>query len=172
MTTELITVEYAGPASRQVGNLPCYDVRAWWTVVGDRTAGNVKRAASRELKRHVAADHVEFVSWDVGTYNSPRLDAMITFRVLTAEQFADRRELRARVYTTCDECHNAQPGYVVLALTADETRVEQLSEHEYTVATGRFPTGDERALCHSCWHPIRDTCKVLHWINRNGRVQI
>jgi hypothetical protein len=28
----------------------------------------------------------------------------------------------------------------------------------------------DAALCFGCWHPIRETCKVLHWINRYGRI--
>lgn len=30
-------------------------------------------------------------------------------------------------------------------------------------------SGEEEALCYSHWHPIRRTCKVIHWINRYGR---
>ena len=31
-------------------------------------------------------------------------------------------------------------------------------------------TNEETALCFGCWHPIRDTCKVLKWINKYGRI--
>jgi hypothetical protein len=157
MASELITVEYAGPTSHQVGNIPCYDVRAWWHVVSDRTEGNVKRAANLELKRHVKADHVEFVRWDVGTYNSPNLDAMITFRVLTSEQFAARAELRTRVYATCDGCGCDHPGQVVRMAENGVIRMDE--------------RGPERALCFGCWNPIKDTCQVLHWIKSNGKLQ-
>ncbi|SRR6266576_2160024 len=150
MARELITVEYAGPTSHQVGNLPCYDMRVWWTVASDQTEGNVKRAAGVELKRHVVADHVEFVRWDVGTYSSPRLDAMITFRVLTAEQFAARAELRARVYAECNGCRDEHPGYLVRMTSS----------------------GIDHALCFGCWNPIKDECKVLHWIKANGKLQV
>lgn len=149
MGSELITVEYAGPSSHQVGYDPCHDVRAWWVVVSDRTAGNVKRAAGAELKRHIHADHVEFVRWDVGTYKSPHLNAMITFRVLTHEQFDARERDRALVFTTCDGCGCDHPGYLV-TMNAD---------------------GTQRALCYSCWRPIRDTCKLQHWIKANGKLQ-
>lgn len=30
--------------------------------------------------------------------------------------------------------------------------------------------GMQYALCFMCWHPIKETCKVLHWINRYGRI--
>lgn len=95
MNGELITVEYAGPASQQVGSLPQYDVRAWWVVRDEGTEGRVKLAAGRELKRHVKADHVEFVRADTDTYNSPHINSMMTFRVLTREQFTERARLRA-----------------------------------------------------------------------------
>ena len=147
MNGDLITVEYAGPASRQVGSLPWHDVRAWWVVRDEGSIGRVKLAAGRELKKHIKADHVEFVHMDMDTYNSPRMNAMLTFRVLTAEQFQNRAELRSRRYTTCDGCDMA-PGQLV-----------QTAE-------------GERALCFTCWHPISDACKVLHWINANGRLQV
>lgn len=150
MTSELITPEYAGPASRQVGPLPCYDVRAWWVARDERTIGNVKIAAGRELKRHVKADHVEFVHMDMDTYKSPHMNAMLTFRVLTKSQFAARAELRTRVYKRCDGCGSDSPGQVV-RMESDRA---------------------ERALCFGCWHPNKSTCQVLHWIKNNGRLQI
>lgn len=150
MSNELITTEYAGPASRQVGPLPCHDVRAWWVAQDDGTIGRVKLDAGRELKRHVRADHVEFVHMDMSTYNSPHMNAMITFRVLTKAQFAARAELRARVYTQCElsRC-GGDPGQLV-----------------------RMENGLERALCFGCWYPIKSTCQVLHWIKANGKLQI
>lgn len=150
MTSELITVEYKGPAVRQVGSDPWYEVRAWWRMEGDRSIGNVKRAAGDELKRHVKADHVEFVSMDMDTHGHPSMNAMLTFRVFTAEQFTARAELRARVYAECNGCREAAPGYLV-RMTASSM---------------------EHALCFGCWHPIKATCKVLHWIKANGRIQI
>jgi hypothetical protein len=33
-----------------------------------------------------------------------------------------------------------------------------------------FPDGRKEALCFECWHPVRKRCKVLHWINRYGRI--
>ena len=151
MGNELITVEYAGPASRQVGSLPWYDVRAWW-VATELAEGLVKLAAGRELKKHVTADHVEFVHMDMDTYNHPHINAMLTFRVLTHEQFATRAELRARRYTTCDGCGCKGPSNLV-------------NEH----ATGR-----ELALCYTCWRPRADAREVgvLHWINRHGKLGV
>lgn len=168
-------VEYAGPAARQVGNLPRYEVRAWWTVSNERALGNVKRAAVRELKRHITADHVEYVTMDMDTYNHPHMNAMITYRVLTAEQFAHRAELRKRVYKRCDGCGGDSPGQVVQSLTDADVHVTPSHRTDYgatvhAVRFGRQPVGPERALCFTCWHPIKDTCKVLHWINRHGKL--
>lgn len=28
----------------------------------------------------------------------------------------------------------------------------------------------QEALCFGCWHPIRHTCRVIHWINKYGRI--
>ena len=148
MNGELITTEYAGHASRQVGALPCHDVRAWWTTRDERTIGHVKLSAGRELKRHIKADHVEFVHMDMDTYNTPHMNAMITFRVLTKSQFAERAELRSRVYGQCE-------------LPRCGGDADQLV---------RMEDGTEVALCYGCWHPISSTCQVLHWINRNGRL--
>ena len=149
MTSELITTEYAGHASRQVGNLPWHDVRAWWVVRGEGSIGRVKLAAGRELKRHIKADHVEYVNMDMDTYNSPHMNAMITFRVLTHEQFTARAELRTRVYTACDGCACDHPGEVVRV--ADDT---------------------ERALCFTCRKALTGAYQVLHWIMANGKLQV
>lgn len=148
MNGEMITVEYAGHASRQVGNLPMHDVRAWWVVRDEGTIGRVKLAAGRELKRHTTADHVEYATMDMNTYNSPHLDAMITFRVLTHEQFTARAELRKRVYSACDGCGCPHPGEVV-----------------------RVADGAERALCFTCRRTLTGPYQVLHWIKANGKVQ-
>lgn len=152
MTDELITVEYAGPASRQVGSLPCYDVRAWWTVRSEGSEGRVKLAAGRELKRHVPADHVEFVHMDADTFKSPHINAMVTFRVLTAAQFAARAELRSRTYRTCDGCASTSPGQVVRPTDGTE----------------------ERALCYACWESLRagGGWSLVHWINSNGKLNV
>lgn len=156
MANELITVEYAGHASRQVGPLPMHDVRAWWQVRDENTMGHVKLAAGRELKRHIKADHVEFSHMDMDTHGHPHMNAMITFRVLTKAQFAERAQLRTRRYTRCegDSC-TQQPGQLVYMF--DDT-------------TGQ----PERALCYACWRPLADTvqCKVLHWIDRDGKLQV
>lgn len=151
----MITVEYAGPASYQVGPLPCYDVRAWWTVIDGREVGRVKRAAGAELKRNlradsIPADHVECVSMDLSTYSHPHLNAMLTFRVRTHEQFAAREELRKAVYTHCDGCRQTAPSKIVRNLVS----------------------GTEQALCYGCWHPHRSAYQVLHYIKATGRVQI
>lgn len=153
MRDELITVEYAGQASRQVGPFPMHDVRAWWVIRDEGTEGRVKVAAGRELKKHVRADHVEFAFMDMDTYSTPHINAMMTFRVLTAEQFDARAELRSRRYTRCDGCADDSPGQLV---------------HMYDDVSGQ----PERALCYACWRPLAVTvqCKVLHWIDRRGRL--
>ncbi len=145
--------EYAGPSSRQVGTLPWHDVRAWWTVRDDNSLGAAKLAAGRELKKHVAeGSHVEFVHMDLDTCNSPRMNAMMTFRVLNEAQFREREELRNRVYRTCEgaDC-TREPGQLVA-----------------------MDDGAERALCYTCWKPLSDAdqCRVLHWINRHGKLQV
>lgn len=152
MTDELITVEYAGPTTVQVGVLPCYDVRAWWTVRSEGSEGRVKLAAGHELKKHVPADHVEFVRMDADTYNSPHVNAMVTFRVLTAAQYAARAELRSRTYRKCDGCTSTSPGQLVRPM--DGTA--------------------ERALCYACWEPLRagGGWGLVHWINRHGRLSV
>lgn len=154
MADEQILTELAGPTSRQVGQLPCYDVRAWWTVRSERSEGRVKLAAGQELKKELpGAAHVEFVRMDLDTCNSPRMNATLTFRVLTEEQFARRAELRSRVYRKCDgDGCTEEPGQLVRMLD-DST---------------------ERALCYACWRPLADAqrCKVLHWINRHGKLQV
>ncbi|MFD5069128.1 hypothetical protein ACFWNC_14520 [Streptomyces sp. NPDC058369] len=149
MADEMITVEFAGRASRQVGNLPCYDVRAWWAVRDEDSQGRVKLAAGRELKKHVHADHVEFVSMDMDTYKSPHINAMLTFSVLTKEQYKQREARRREVHSVCVVCGIKGPGQLVLR-----------------------ESGEEQALCYLCWHPIRGTTKVLHWINRNGKLNV
>lgn len=148
--SELITTEYAGPAAYQVGNLPCYDVRAWWVVRDESTTGRVKLSAGRELKRNINAPHVEFVSMDADHYKSPHINAMLTFRVLTKEQFESRESRRKEVHKTCVGCRALPPGQLV----------EMRDNHE------------ELALCYTCWVPIKHECKVLHWINRYGKLQV
>jgi hypothetical protein len=150
MAGELITVKYAGPTTFQVGPLPCYDVRAWWVVRNESSIGRVKLAAGSELKRHVKADHVEFVCMDLDTYNSPHMNAMLTYRVLTKEQFERREARRKAVYRTCEECGDTSPGQLV--------RMDA--------------TQEERALCFTCWNPIKHTCQVIHWISANGKLQV
>lgn len=170
MANELITVEYAGPAPRQVGSLPWHDVRAWWTVRDERSTGLVKTAAGRELKKHITADHVEFVHWDMSTYNTPDLNALLTFRVLTHAQFTERAQLRGRVYRTCGRCGGDGPGQLVMLTRPGTPAVPD----PQNVTPGRADTGETQALCHSCWRPVSDTggCRVLHWINRNGRLDV
>lgn len=144
-------IEYAGRAERHVGWGITHEVRAWWNVNLD-SDGTVKRAALDAVRAEVAEGyHVEYVSRDMSTYNTPRLDAMYLVRVLSPEQTAQRAELRTRRYTSCttDTCPE-QPGYLV-RMDAD---------------------GTERALCYGCWAPIKSTCKVLHWIKADGNLQV
>ena len=32
-----------------------------------------------------------------------------------------------------------------------------------------YSDGSIEVLCFTCWDPISQTCKVLHWINKYGR---
>lgn len=152
MAGELITVEYAGPTTYQVGNLPQHDVRAWWCLVDDGTIGRVKLAAGRELKRHVKADHVEFVRMDMSTYNTPHIDAMMTFRVLTHKQFTERERLAALVVQSCATCGSDSPCNYL-----------------------RMPDGREQGACYTCLHgePLAGVqYRTIAWIKANGRLQI
>lgn len=152
MGNELITVEYAGPASRQVGYLPWYDVRAWWTVQDENSERKVKLAARKELKRHIQADHVEFVHMDMDTYNSPHINAMVTFRVLTAAQFAQRAERRAMVVHTCALCGSTDPCNYL-----------------------RMSDNSEQGVCYGCLRGpalVNGTYQTIAWIGTNGRLQV
>lgn len=33
-----------------------------------------------------------------------------------------------------------------------------------------IPSGPREALCFLCWQSVKGTCKVIHWINRYGRI--
>jgi hypothetical protein len=54
---------------------------------------------------------------------------------------------RQTVYKTCDGCGNDHPG--------------QLVESDGTI----------KALCFTCWNPVRSAVKVLDWINKHGKLQ-
>ena len=51
-------------------------------------------------------------------------------------------------YKQCDGCGCDHPGQLV-----------------------RMDDGTEKALCFTCWKPISQTCTVLDWINKYGRLQ-
>lgn len=149
---ELITVEYAGPATFTVGTLPRYEVRAWWVIRDEGTIGRVKLAAGRELKKHVTADHVEFVTMDMSTYNTPHLNAMMTFQVLSSEQFDNRKRLAALVVRSCAMCGGDHPCNYL-----------------------RMPDDSERAVCYTCLNgPALQGVqyRTIAWIKNNGRLQI
>jgi hypothetical protein len=57
------------------------------------------------------------------------------------------RKYTGREFAHCDRCPNPAGQLVMF--------------HDDTPAA---------ALCFTCWHPIKSTCKVLHWINRYGRI--
>ena len=144
-------VEYAGIADRWAGPGVVHNVRAWWNVNHD-SEGRVKRAALNTLCPEngvVVLGHAEVIDMDMCTSNHPNLNAMVRIRVLTPEQVARCKELKKRCYTRCDGC-GSHPGQVV-RMHAD---------------------GTERALCYGCWNPVKSTCKVLHWIKSDGRLQI
>jgi hypothetical protein len=150
-------IEYAGIADRQVGTGTVHEVRAWWQV-DKEDGGKVKRAASAAVREAVGeGGTVAFESWDVDTYNTPRLNAMIRVRVRTADQVAARKELASRRYTECEGrgtdgkgCGN-QPGEVV-----------HLRESDI-----------EQPLCYSCRKDLpAGSYQVRHWIKSGGRIQL
>ncbi|MER6605729.1 hypothetical protein ABT282_07390 [Streptomyces sp. NPDC000927] len=145
-------IEYKGIADRYAGTGVVHEVRAWWNAIQD-DEGAVKRAASKAVRDVVGkGGSVTFDSWDMSTYSSPQLNAMVRVRVLTSEQMAARKELRERRYTECGGCKRDHPGQVV-----------------------RRENGSEQAVCYACWGEIKGTgeaCQVLHWIKADGRVQI
>lgn len=143
-------IEYVGIADRQVGTGTIHEVRAWWNVRHD-TEGRVKRAAIeavREAKKTFNA--LSFDSWDMSTHDTPQINAMIRIRELSTAEVARRKELTSRRYNTCDGCGTNGPGQLV-RMHAD---------------------GTERALCYQCWNPVKSTCKVLHWIDKHGKLQV
>lgn len=150
-------IEYAGIADRWAGPGVVHEVRAWWNAY-DNTEGQVKRAALDVLGPETSGailGTAEVIGMDMSTYNTPYLNAMVRIRVLTPEEADRRTELRARRYTQCDGdgCGDA-PGQVVYMFDPVP------------------PDTGERALCYSCWRPLAVTvqCKVLHWIDRDGKI--
>lgn len=149
---EMIKAEYAGPASCQVGTLPQYDVRVWWTIRDDGTEGRAKLEAGRELKRNIKADHVEFVRADTSTYNTPHIDSMMTFRVLTREQFAERERLRKLVVQSCALCFDLNPTNYL-----------------------RMADKREQAVCFTCLRSPAlsgERFSTIAFIKANGRLQL
>lgn len=143
-------VEYKGQADYQVGTGIVHEVRAFWTAGRDEP-GTVKRAASAAVRKEVGkGGSVTFESWDMDTYNSPSLAAIVRVRVLTDEQVAARKELRERVYDKCELCD-----------TASASEVVELKED-----------GTEHAMCYSCRRGLQGPYQVKHWINKHGKVQI
>jgi hypothetical protein len=127
-----------------------HQVRAWWNA-NNETEGEVKRAAREAVRSDGRVlDLIEFESMDMSTYNTPQLNAMIRFRVLSPAEKDRRAELKTRRYKTCEGCGSKDPGQLV-RMHAD---------------------GAERALCFGCWSPLKGSCRVLHWIDRNGALEI
>jgi len=178
MADEMITTEYAG-TGRMNGT---HHVRVFWRVTRDQSTTLAKRAAAacvRAELKPAKGTRVSFVSMDLDTYKSPHLAAIMVYRLRTAEEIAHRAELAKHTYTRCDGCADNEPGQLVLMLTGESSDVRVEPSHTYEgggtvwrVTFGPVPTGEERALCFSCWHPIRSTCKVLHWIDRRGKLQL
>lgn len=143
-------VEYAGIANRWTGPGVVHEVRAWWNV-NQYSQGAVKRAALHALRTQGRIiGHAEVIGMDMSTHATPQLNALIRIRVLTPDEVARGEELRTRRYTRCDGCGCDHPGQVV-RMHEDDT---------------------ERALCFTCWNPVKSTCKVLHWIKKDGKLQI
>lgn len=151
MAFGLITVEYRGRADRWSGRGVVHEVRAFWSALDGHSETAVAAQGKRELRAAGRImDHAEYIGRELDTYNSPSLAAILRYRVLTVKELSVRAELRTRVYKECDGCGCDHPGQVV--------RMES--------------DGSEAALCFGCWNPIKGTCKVLHWIQADGRLQI
>ena len=87
MAGEMITAEYIGPADRSAGPGWLYEVRVFWRVVADDSTAEGKRAARAAVKReHPKAAQVRFSSWDLDTYSSPQLAAVMRYRVICPER--------------------------------------------------------------------------------------
>lgn len=146
----MITSEYKGLASQWSGIGDVHEVRVFWNSTRD-PEGGVERAASKAVREVVGkGGSVTFDSWDVDTYKSPSLAAIVRVRVLTDEQVTARKELKARRYTVCAVCDNAPPGEIV-RLLAD---------------------GTEHPMCYSCRRGLQGPHQVIHWIKANGRIQV
>lgn len=141
-------IEYRGKANRWAGTGEVHEVAAWWNV-NDTTHGKVKRAAVDAVRAEGAWASVTFESWDMSTYSTPQLNALIRVRCLTSQEVDREKELKSRRYTKCDGCGKF-PGEVV-----------------------RVADGSEQALCFTCQNKLPNgSYKVLHWIKADGRLQI
>jgi len=144
-------IEYAGIAKFQVGSGTVHEVRAWWNANDDKE-GKVKRAAIEAVREATRSfDTLTFDSWDMSTYSTPQINAMIRIRERSPEQVAAREELKSRRYTACgsDGCGEF-PGEVV-----------------------QVADGTEKPLCYGCRTALpQGSYQVKHWIQRDGRVQI
>lgn len=63
------------------------------------------------------------------------------------------------IHKYCDQC-SEEPGQWVRYFEENESRSLEYKE---------YVGGRHEALCFLCWYPIRDTCKVVYWINKYGR---
>ena len=83
MANELITAEYIGAADRSAGEGWLYEVRVFWRAVAEDSSGKAKRAARAAVKaEHPDATTIKFSSWDLDTYNTPQLGAIMRYRVI------------------------------------------------------------------------------------------
>jgi hypothetical protein len=146
-----ITVEYVGLADRWAGPGVVHTVRAFWNARDGHSEAEVAARGKRALvTQGNILDHAEYIGRDLDTFKSPSLAAILRYRVLTPTQEATRKELSTRVYKTCDGCGGDHPGQLV-----------RMAE-----------SGAERPLCFGCWNPIKSACKVLHWIKKDGKLQL
>ncbi|MER5883064.1 hypothetical protein ABT160_04475 [Streptomyces sp. NPDC001941] len=150
MTVDIL-LEYRGLAGRQVGVGTIHEVAAFWDARDDLSERAIGGRGKRVLlNQGRVVDHAKYVGLELDTYNSPRLAAILRYRLLTAAEVDRQAKLSRRVHKSCDECKSAHPGQVVRMQDSEE----------------------ERALCFGCWNPIQEHCKVLHWINRHGKLQL
>lgn len=142
-------IEYKGQADRQVGTGTVHEVRAFWNSMRD-DEGVVKRDASKAVRDVVGkSGSVTFESWDLDTFKSPSLAAIVRVRVLTDEQVERRKRLKAARYDKCGICTTNDAGQLVL-----------------------WGDGSEQPLCYICMKGLGEKYQVVHYIKADGRLQL
>jgi hypothetical protein len=142
-------IEYAGVADRWAGLGVVHNVRAWWNVNHD-AEGAVKRAALRAVQPKVkATDHLSVDPIDADTYSTPQLNALVRVRVISHEQYVERKRLASLVVRNCTKCGDEHPGNYL-----------------------RMADGSEQAVCYTCLLALPDGYRTIAWVKSDGRLQV